>query len=308
MISVAFSNEDAEAEKNRIVEFLKKSLKGEKAVVGVSGGLDSDVVARLLALAINTQDLKLFTILQDDMEEAHLRHARELAQDLSVSLHEIDLRNFPPEFIQRLAMADPQQNFQPNGLLDPARAKCSLRTPVFSTYQDRGFVVVGTSNRTEYELGFFLPFGDGIAHLKPIVHLYKTQVRQLAQLLGTRSSVINQPASAGFWKGETDLEDLAYWLFNQAPIQQERTFSDDDEREVIAIRSELTTERVDLVLFGITGLHMEDDELEAHTGLSIKTIQRFRKLVEAAEKFKCKPYNVKLEPRPAWRYWNHGEG
>ncbi len=307
MICVAFTDKDARAEKVRIIRFLRRSIKSEKAVVGVSGGLDSDVVARLLALAIDPQNLKLFVILQDEMEETHIKYARELAYDLSVSLHEIDLRNFPSEFIRRLALADPQQNFLPDGLLDPSRAKCSLRTPVLSTYQDRGFVVIGTSNRTEYELGFFLPFGDGIAHLKPISHLYKTQVRQVAHLLNTRSSVIHQPASAGFWKGETDLEDLAYWLVNEAPIQQERSFSDDDEREVDTIKAELTTECVDLVLFGIKGFRMGDEELRSHTGLSIKTIQRFRKLMLAAENQKCKPYNVKLEPRSAWRSGIHEE-
>jgi NAD+ synthase len=300
MINVMFSDEDARAEKDRIVEFLKKSLNGKKAVVGVSGGLDSDVVARLLALAINVRNLKLFIVLQNDMEETHLQYARELALDLKICLHEIDLSDLPSEFVRRLAVADPQQNFRPNGLLDPSRAKCSLRTPVLSTYQDRGFDVIGTSNRTEYELGFFLPFGDGIAHMKPIAHLYKTQVRNIALQLGTRAPVLNQPASAGFWKGETDLEDLAYWLFNEAPIQQERSFSDDDEQEVAAIKSELTTESVDLVLFGITGLRMKDEEINIHTGLSLKTIQRFRQLVRASEIFKCKPYNIRLEPRSTW--------
>lgn len=299
MNNINLSQQDAENEKNRIVEFLKNSLIGKKAVVGVSGGLDSDVVARLVALAIGSNNLKLFIVLQEDMEERHLENARVLAQDLTVPLQEIDLKKYPFEFINQLADADPQENFRPDGLLDPSRAKCSLRTPILSTYQDRGYIVIGTSNRTEYELGFFLPFGDGIAHIKPIAHLYKTQVRQISHILGTRIPVIDQPASAGFWKGETDLEDLAYWLFNEAPIQQERTFTDADILEVNKIKSELSTERVDEVVYAINWLNLTDETINSDTGLSIKNIMRFRSLIRAASEFKCKPYNIQLEPNPA---------
>ena len=61
---------------------------------------------------------------------------------------------------------------------------------------------------------FLLHFGDNLANFKPIEHLYKTDVIKIARLLNSRDEVINQSPSAGFWKNQEDLEDIAYWIIN----------------------------------------------------------------------------------------------
>lgn len=280
----------------RIELFIKKALKGNPAVVGISGGLDSDVVARIVHRVMGTELLKLFLVIQQKMEKRHIENARKLAVDLDVNLKEIDISDLPEIFISRLSQADAEENFLPKGLIDPSRAKCSLRTPIFSTYQDRGYIVVGTSNRTEIETGFFLPFGDGIAHLKPIAHLYKSQVRQLASHIGTRQEVMDQPASAGFWEGETDLEDIAYWLYNKGPIKQERNFSEEDDNEVRYILEELTTEKVDMVLYALNSVGVSDKKIHEQTRMSVNVISLFRQLVREASNFKRRPYNLCVQP------------
>jgi NAD+ synthase len=232
MLNIKYSDLMINEEIIRIELFIKETLKSNPAVIGISGGLDSDVVARIIHRITGHERLKLFLVIQQNMEKKHVENARNLAIDLNVELKEIDISDLPEIFISRLSQADSEENFLPKGLIDPSRAKCSLRTPIFSTYQDRGYIVIGTSNRTEIETGFFLPFGDGIAHIKPIAHLYKSQVIQLASHMGTKQEVIDQPASAGFWEGETDLEDLAYWLYNKGPIKQERNFSKEADNEV----------------------------------------------------------------------------
>lgn len=297
MFDIQFKGQEILFEKNRIIEFLSQSLKGKKAVIGISGGLDSDVVARLVALSIGADNVKLFLVIQSGMEKSHITNARDLAIDLGIHLHEIDLKEFPMQFINELAKADFTENFKPEGLLDVSRAKCSLRTPVLSTYQDRGYIVIGTSNLTESKLGFFLPFGDGIAHIKPIAHLYKTQVRQISDIINTRKAVLDQPASAGFWEGETDIEDIAYWLYNKAPIQQEQSFTDDNINLIKDIKNELTTELVDLVIHGIDSLKLNNQDIHATTGMSLNTIDRFRSLIKASREFKNRPYNLQLNPR-----------
>jgi len=277
---------DIAGETARMCEFIVAALGPERrACVATSGGLDSDVVARLVARAGGSVRLKLVTALQDDMDPAHLENARDLARGLGVPLVEVDLRGFPADFVRRLSEADSSERFRPDGLIDPARAKCSLRTPVLSTYQDRGYLIVGTSNRTEIDTGFFLPFGDALCHIAPIAHLYKSEVRLVGRHIGTSTTVLAQPPSAGFWVGQTDIEDLSFWLINGGPIGREREFTEQEAEEVRSMSSCLTLEAIDRVLYGIrTGVG--DAELTREAALPPELVAKFRTLIARAAQLK----------------------
>lgn len=294
MMDLDLTMEQVDREIARCIDFLTSNLDAdEKVVIGASGGIDSDVVTRLAARALGTCRMKLFTVIQDSMEPRHLENARQLASDVGMRLVEIDLVSMPRAFMASLEKADPDEGFRSDGLLDPARAKCSIRTVVFSSYQDRGFVVVGNGNRSEFETGFFLPLGDGVCHLAPIAHLYKSQVRQLASRLGTRSEVMEQPSSAGFWEGQSDLEDLAYWLFCSGPIGREVDFDDAAEDEVRRIHDVLTTERVDRALLSLSR-GRSDEETERESGIPAAVAQRLRRLTVEARKRKLRPFGVRM--------------
>lgn len=295
MLKVKLEAKEVEHEVSRIIDFIRKKMgDSDKAVIGLSGGLDSDVTARLTVKAIGFQRIKFFTVIQRDMEQRHLALARELVKELGIPLIEIPLEDYPYNFMSVMEKVDPVEEFKKDGLLDPSRAKCSFRTVVLSTYQDRGYIAVGTSNRTELETGFFLPFGDALAHIKPIVHLYKTQVICLAEYLGTSKSVIDQPASAGFWEGQEDLEDLSYWLHNQAPIKKQIVFDDAAQQKVSDIRSKITTEKIDLALLGISN-NMMIDSIVKECGLSADIVSRLKNLTLVAETFKRRPLGVSIE-------------
>src|SRR5262249_16357381 len=154
--------------------------------------------------------------------------------------------------------------------------------------QDRGFTIIGTSNRTELETGFYLPLGDGLWHCGPIVHLYKCQVRQLADRLGTRKPVLDQPASAGFWEHQEDLEDLAYLLYHGGPISRQIHFDDSAEKVVRSIYTQLTIDRVDATLFG---LHQgrADIQIADVSELPEAIVARFRCLRDRALATKRRP-------------------
>lgn len=291
---LAYDSGRAESEVARIVAFLRSELSEEPAVVAVSGGLDSDLVARLVVRAAGPRRTKLFVVLQDDMDPRHLANAVTLAEDLRLPLHRVDLRGMPKRLIEAMALADPSESFNPAGILDPARAKCSIRTAILSTYQDRGYVVIGTSNRTELETGFFLPFGDGLAHVQPIIHLYKTQVRSLAMALGVRQEVLDQPASSGFWVGAEDLWDVAYWLLAGEPIRRDRQYSEEDLESVTVFHSELGTERVDAALLGVAD-GLGDAAIASASGLSPSVVARLRLLVRTARPRKQRPLFRRLE-------------
>jgi NAD+ synthase len=283
---------DVDTEVDRLVDLITTEVADDPAFLLVSGGLDSDVVARLTATAVGSQRLKLATVLQDDMNPRHLAQARALAQELSVDLVELDMRGLNLDVLYRLALGDPSEVFSPLGLLDPARMKCSLRTVVMSSYQDRGYVVMGTSNRTESELGFFLPFGDGIWHVGPIAHLYKTEVRLIAAAVGTLAPVLEQAPSAGFWLDQTDQEDMGFWLVNGGPIQSERNFTDDEVDQANAFSGRLNEAHIDELLLALSeGRDPEESPVPIDIAEAIVSI------VKRSAHLKTRPTGVALSRR-----------
>lgn len=267
---------------------------GEQVAIPVSGGLDSDIVARLCCRAIGPERIKLFIVVQSDMEEKFLNNARALSKSLHTSLAEIHLEKMNLDLIQSLESAEPKGLFRTNTLLDPAKSKCSVRSAVISCYQDKGFLIAGTINRTEKELGFFLTFGDGLAHFRPIAHLYQSELRELAKLLGTAQEVINQEPSAGFWNGQTDLEDFSYWIVNDGPIVFPREFTNDEIRRAERIQQELSYPQIDQVL-RLYDKGLDIAEIKQQCLLSEEVIQGLIHIVEKAKKLKNREVFVELE-------------
>lgn len=269
-----------------ICNFIRKYIHEEEIiVVPVSGGLDSDVTARLCALAIGSSNVHLFTVKQNGMEKRYFENVRKLADDLKTSLAVIDLGDMNVQLISALERADSRITFSNKYILDPARANCSLRSAIISSYQDKGCIIAGCTNRTERELGFFLPFGDNLGHIKPIAHLYKTEVILLAEAVGTSSEVISQPPSAAFWKGENDLEDIAYWLYNKGPVMNGRTFTDEDDLAVMSIKSGLTQAKIDLALEAVASGKSIVETAE-YSGLTLDTAAALVETLRASHRIK----------------------
>ena len=289
------SRPDLEWEQHRILTFIRENADPSgKVVIPVSGGLDSDVVARLCALAIGRERIRLFIAAQEGMEEKYLDNAKRLAEDIGVKLAVISLGSMNRKLIEALHAAAPCESFDPESLLDPARANVSLRTAILSSYQDKGYLVTSNSNRTEIELGFFLPFGDNLGHFKPIAHLYKSEVVMLAEHLGSRREVIEQPPSAGFWEGETDLEDLAYWLHYGGPIPGGTVFTEEDSRQVARLLSLLSQEKIDRCLIGLNE-GRNDGQIAEETALPERIVSAVRALKKKAASGKNRPLLAALE-------------
>ena len=286
-------NKDVILEISKIIDFIKNNFdKKQKAIIGVSGGLDSDVVTRLVYKTLGKDRVKLFIIIQSNMEKSHIKNAKKLAKELDVELVKIKLKKIPYKIISKIQKKDKTEGFNKDGLLDVARTKVAIRTVINSIYQDKGYKVIGTSNKTEIELGFFLPFGDGIAHIKPIAHLYKTEVFKIAKKLNVSKKVLNQPPSAGLWKGEKDLEDISYWIYNKAPIQKERDFSKKELKKVKKIYSQLTIKKIDKVLEMLN--NMDVKTISKKTELSKSIVKKLKRLVKKSKKIKREKLNVSL--------------
>lgn len=284
-------------ELEKIVEFISGYAENdEEVVVPVSGGIDSDVVARLCVRALGSKKVRLFIVVQSDMESKFLDNARNLADDLEVSLSEIHLETANEALMKALEDGDKNQTFNMAYDLEAAKAKCSVRSAVISCYQDKGFLIAGTTNRTEWELGFFLTFGDHLSHFKPLAHLYKSRVLELGQFVGTRREVLEQEPTAGFWSGQTDREDLAYWIINDGPILRPRDFSEEERKLAEMWKDQLTIERIDRCLCMLSK-GQNDKKIAASTNLTEEMVRGLRHITEKAKKYKSRDIFKHMERR-----------
>jgi len=265
-----------------------------KIVLGLSGGLDSDVTARLCQRALGSENLKCFTVLQEDFESKYIENVRNLKDDLGVQLVEIPFGPFPQKLMTIISESDPEMGFltEPNSL-DVTRGKNAIRTFIHAVYAERGHLVMGTTNKTELRLGYFLPLGDHIAHICPIMHLYKSQVRQLAEILGTRPEVISQAPAAGLRIGDDDLIGLSFWIYDEAPIQVERKRDPASIDAIRKIYNQLSYFALDQALIGMDQGWTSIQIAEA-SKLPVDIIQKLIKLMKEIYSYKRREFGVGL--------------
>lgn len=277
----------------KIVNFIEGYVQEDEVVViPISGGIDSDVTARLCCKALGKERIKLF-IIKDDLEKKFIENARKLAEELKVSLTEISLEGKSLELMQILEKSEKDNVFNAKSVLEVGKAKCAYRSAIISCYQDKGYVIAGCTNRTEYELGFFVTFGDNLANFKPIQHLYKHEVIELANALGTDKQVIKQPPSAGFWEGQEDLEDIAYWIVNRGPILRQREFSMEEIERAENMKNRLNWEKIDTCL-SLIKKEKEVKEITKITNLPEDMIEDIMEVIKKAKKYKSREILISL--------------
>jgi NAD+ synthase len=185
----------------KIVRFIQKIVGEQNVVIGLSGGVDSAVVATLCVKAIGKKRVTALLMPERGVTRKNDVHdAQMFAQQLGIKaeIHTI------------------------NGLVDALRKKMSLSNKVSANAKARarmmylyafanthGALVAGTGNKSELLVGYFTKYGDGAVDFLPIGDLYKTEVWKLAAYLGVPQSIIDKEPSAGLWKGQTDEEELS---------------------------------------------------------------------------------------------------
>jgi len=184
--------------KNKIVRWIKKQVKQAKAkgmVLGLSGGVDSSVVAALVKEAVGKRRI-LALILPCHSQLRDIQDARFVAKSLGIKLKTIDLSDTYDNLIKILPKA---------GSLPQANLKPRLRMLVLYYFANKlNYLVCGTGNKSEIMMGYFTKHGDGATDILPIGNLLKKQVRRLAQELGIPKNIITKPPTAGLWPGQTD--------------------------------------------------------------------------------------------------------
>ncbi|TIS69713.1 NAD(+) synthase [Mesorhizobium sp.] len=293
---------DARAEVDRIVQILREqvfgTLRRRGVVVGLSGGIDSSVVASLCARAFGKDKVLGIFMPERHSSGDSLRLGRSVAaqlgidtilEDIAPALEAVGayrrqieaIQTVVPQYgdgwkcklvlasvlesnglnITRLTVQDPEGKtdtvrLSPAAYLQIVAAtnyKQRLRKMTEYYHADRlNYAVAGTPNRLEHDQGFFVKQGDGIADLMPIVHLYKTQVYQLAEYLGVDEEVRRRPPT-------TD-------TFSMAQSQEEFYFA-------------LPYHLMDLCLYGLNH-GISADEVAAAAGLTAAQVQKVFKNID----------------------------
>ena len=186
----------------KIAAWIKKQVKNAKAkgiVMGISGGVDSSVVAALSKKAVGKNNL-LCLLLPCHSHKQDFQDAKLLAKKFKLKTKFIDLTKIYNKFISIL----PGANTKIKGNL-----KARLRMITLYYYANRfNYLVAGTGNKSELYAGYFTKYGDAGVDILPIADLFKSQVRKLAYSLGVPERIISKPPSAGLWLGQTDEGEL----------------------------------------------------------------------------------------------------
>jgi NAD+ synthase len=213
-----------------IAEFIRGQLRQagfEQTVVGLSGGIDSALVAYLVAEAIGAQRLHAVLMPYRASSPASRADAETVVAALGCS----------SEIVEITAMVDGYfgKEDQPGaaGLEGPPasalrRGNFAARMRMAVLYDRsvvRGGLVVGTGNKTESLIGYTTLFGDSACAFNPIGDLYKSQVRQLAVAIGVPDAIVRKAPTADLWPGQTDeieggfsypaLDRLLFWRIDK---------------------------------------------------------------------------------------------
>lgn len=174
----------------------------ERAVLGLSGGIDSSLVAFLAARALGPQNVTGFILPYRASDPQSEADARLVAEATGIRIERFDIT---PQ-IDAYFAADPNAAALRRGN-KMARERMTI---LYDQSAVLGALVLGTSNKTELFLGYGTIYGDMASAINPIGDLYKTQVWALSRAMGVPGRVIDKHPSADLWAGQTDEAELGF--------------------------------------------------------------------------------------------------
>jgi len=193
-----------------LVAFIREELGKfgfQRAVVGISGGVDSSLTCFLAVEALGPQNVLGVMLPYRTSDPRSLTDAQRVAEMLGIPTFTFEITPMVEPLIQRFPDMD-----------EIRRGNLMARARMMVLYdQSKAFngLVIGASNKTETLLGYFTLWGDAAAAIKPLADLYKCQVRQLARAVGIPEDIVTKPPSADLWLGQTDEGELGF-TYDQA--------------------------------------------------------------------------------------------
>ena len=186
-----------------LVDFLKENFKKNgfsKAVLGLSGGIDSALAAYLLRDALGKENVLAIMMPYKSSNPDSLNHAKLVIEDLKINSKTIEITDMIDAYFKNEKEATSLR--MGNKM---ARERMSI---LFDYSSKENALVVGTSNKTEIYLGYSTQFGDSACALNPIGDLYKTNIWDLSRYLKIPNELIEKKPSADLWEGQTDEQEM----------------------------------------------------------------------------------------------------
>lgn len=232
-----------------ILSFLRHHVKvsGRKGVVvGMSGGLDSSLVAKLCAAAIGPRNVLGLSLPEGSGRSQDVKDAKAWAERLGVEFRTIVIGPI-------VAAAAKQLRIRGQDRIGLGNVKARVRMiALYHVARDDDRLVIGTSNKSELACGYTTKGGDALSDFAPIGDLYKTQALEMARHLRLPRAIVEKAPTAGLWPGQTDEGELG-----------------------------ITYDELDRILFGIE-LRLGTEEIAERAGLDVKEVTRVEHLVESA--------------------------
>ena len=253
------TKKDYHSIQDKIKTFLVNETSQRQAagvIFGLSGGIDSAVIAMLCAGSLKERSLALvmpdskITPKKDTEDELHL------VDKLGLEYKLIDINPIHYEFSKYL---------EPNPLaLGNLRAR--IRANILYYYANsKNYLVLGSSDKSEFLIGYFTKYGDGGADLLPIVSLYKTQIREFAKFLDVPDSIISKKSSPGLWQSHYAESELG-----------------------------ASYEEIDAVLHCMTDKNMSLQDTVNQTGIEQSVVDKIHKLYKKSEHKRITPKACQL--------------
>ena len=220
-------------------------------IIGLSGGIDSVVLAYLCANSIKSKTLALVMPDSKISPSDETEDAIKIVDALELNYKLLDINSIHKEYYNVL---------EPNDLsLGNLRAR--IRKNILYYYANsKNLLVLGSSDKSEFNIGYFTKFGDGAADLLPIVSLYKTQVREIAKELGVPTNIITKKSSPNLWPNHVA------------------------ETEIGA-----TYEEIDCILYCILDKKMSINETINQTKIEKETVEKIYQLYKKSEHKRITP-------------------
>ena len=196
-----------EQEMQKITHFLKETFRKtgfSKAIIGVSGGVDSAVSLSLSVRALGPKNVYPVLLPYGALSTQGTIDAIEQIQALLIPTKNIIRIDIQPavEVLSRVVVPDETRK---GNIM--ARVRMIV---LFDQAKKLGALVVGTENKTEHHLGYFTRFGDEESDIEPIIHLWKTHVYEIARHVGVIKTILDKAPTAGLWPGQTDEKEFGF--------------------------------------------------------------------------------------------------
>jgi NAD+ synthase len=175
----------------------------EGVVIGLSGGIDSAVVASIAVRVLDPKNIFTLFLPSKTTPNTDLNDVQILCSQLKLELNEINIQKLVDIFSEEI-----QEEEDPS-LMEWANLKPRIRQAVLYFFANRlNYLLCGAGNKSELMIGYYTKFGDGAVDILPIGDVYKTHVFQMGKYLNVPENILSKAPSAGLWEGQTDEAEI----------------------------------------------------------------------------------------------------